>query len=882
LRDEAIREAAAGTGDEALAAELLPLSIAFATRSVPMDGRTPWQRCLGGSESALVFAARALAARGHHVEVFTRCEQPGLYDEVTYHDMDQLDRVARLRRWDVFVSLRFPDLLQRPVRAGLRVLWCQDVLDTMPVRDWLVWGDLLVFVSQWHRRRTLERHPGLDALTDVVQNPVELSLVPPRQESEPPLLVHLSRPERGLALLLAAWPSIHARCPEARLLVARYRSFHEPAGGEVEAFCQQMDARVQATAGAEHSGHLSKPELYRLLSRAALMLYPARFDETSCIAAIEAQACGLPAVATTRGALPETFDPAAAVLLPDGPGLLPRFADRVVQLLHEPEQRAAMSAAGQARAQQHDAALIAQRWEAVFCRHLRRRADAYELPIRRSLARRGDGDAAGQPVEPRFEPAVARWQGWTSSLLDEICSRLQGFCSLALVGGEQLAGAISERTGAAVFPIQPGREELTAAAALDLGGLLCAPDRPAFLHWLAARVQPGGKLVHALPSAPGSVPGQRVSPTYHDICTWFGSDFDLGLTLEGEAQWGGEPARCWIAAYTVGSIPAEPDRPARKRLATRPRPTVSACLIVRDEAETLLTTLESIRCIADEIRILDTGSQDATLDLIRSFSQRCPQPLILRQAEWPDDFGLARDMSLEGAEGDWILWIDGDERLVNGERLRRLLQAEHFEAYAIAQHNHIFDRGSTQVEIPFRLFRNHRGYRFFGAVHEHPERELNVSIEPWIVAPDVQILHYGYLTEPVRRRKLLERNLRLLMKDFSAYPGRQLTDILYLRDTVNLGRFDQQAFGALQPRQLQALQVALQRFEERYLLARCRYYHLGREYYDRALALLGWGRQMVVKLGGEGAEEQRHMVRVPQDAMMLAMEAARQFLGGQP
>ncbi len=883
------------------------MTIAFATHSVPMHGRTPWERCLGGSESAMVFAARALAARGHDVDVFTRCEAPGVYDGVTYHDVGSLGQHAQLRYWDVFVSLRFVDLLQKDIRAALRLLWCQDVLLGMPVPEWLAWCDGLVFVSEWHRQQTIAAYPGIEPCTAVVENPVDLSLIPPPQDVESdnsPTLLHLSRPERGLGPLLEAWPSIRARVPSARLQVARYRSFNEPRGSQIEAYCLSMDQAVEQTQGASHVGHLPKPQLYELMSRATLMAYPARFDETSCIAAIEAQACGTPVVAVARGALPETLSPEASVLVSPGPRMVQDFTDRVVELLYDSQRRAQLSAGGRARAARHDVAVIAQRWEALFLDRLEQRAQRRAPAIGRSLAARGDLDAAQDATAPGPSPAVAPWPGLSPALWQAVVQRLRGAERIALVGDERLVGELSARTGATVLPLRALEPLATPVhAALDMGALLAAPDRSAFLHWIAGLVPNGGPVVHLLPAAPGApVPEQRVHPVYDDIRRWFGADTpgegslqqqadeaDIGLSIEADIAWG-QPARAWLVSYAAGQAPARPDRPARKRVFTRPVPTVSVCMIVRDAASTIVTTLDSVLPIADEIHIVDTGSTDSTLPLLVEYQRRCPVPLVLRQEPWPDDFAAARNMSIQQAGGDWILWIDADERLIGGERLRRLLQSEHYQAFAIKQHNHIFDRGATQVEIPFRVFRNGRGYRFYGAVHEHPERALNETIEPWMVAPQVDILHYGYLTEPTRRRKLLARNLRLLMLDFEKYPGRQLTDILYLRDCVNLARFGQQAHGAIRPDHRQALIWALERFEQRYLRQRCRHYHLGREYYDRGLGLLGQGHDIHVKVGGPEQPEQVHRFRHPDDAVQLAYTAAWQHVhrsqgpkpGGQP
>lgn len=832
-----------------------------------MTGRTPWERCLGGSESAMVFASRGLAALGHHVFVFSKCDAPGVYDDVTWLDIATLEGEARARDWDVFVSLRFTDLLELDVRANLRVLWSQDVLHGFPLSHCLSWCDLLVFVSEWHRQDTVRHNPGIDAACAVVENGIDLSLVPvARDEVAPPLLVHLSRPERGLRPLLEAWPSIRARCPAAQLAVARYRSFHEPAGSQVEAFCATMDRAVREVPGASHLGNLSKPELYSLLSRATLMVYPAEFDETSCIAAIEAQACGTPVVAVRRGALPETLAPGACRLVEPGGEMVARFADTVVELLHDPEERAAMSSAGRARAVEHDAGAIAAKWEALFLERLDARANRQPHAIARTLLRRGDGDAAGagpSDAPPPFSPAAARWPRLGRGLRAAVLGRIGDARSVVQVGGEPVDPAVELRPA--------GVDGARADVVLDMGSLLCAEDRVAHIAWLRAQ---GERVVHVLPEAWGAVPGQRVCPSYDDILQWFG-EADTAYTLEASVAWG-VPARCWVVSNATAA--PMPDRPERKRRFTRPVPTVSACLIVRDAGETLLTTLESLRCIADEIRVLDTGSRDHTCELVESFAARVPNRVRLTRAEWPDDFGVARNMSVEGAEGDWVLWIDGDERLIGGERLRRLLQTEHWEAYAIRQHNHIFDAGVTQVEIPFRVYRNHRGYRFFGAVHEHPEKELNVPITPWTVAPGVEILHHGYMDEATRTRKLLHRNLRLLNLDFERYPGRHLTDVLYLRDCVNLAKFDLRRGEPVRADHRECLEIAVDRFERVWMPERGRFYHLGREYYESGLMLLGQGREITVAIGDDSVAPRKYRVRRMDDAEWIVLNAARQHL----
>ncbi|NIM05539.1 MAG: hypothetical protein GTN65_07960, partial [Armatimonadetes bacterium] len=106
---------------------------------------------------------------------------------------------------------------------------------------------------------------------------------------------------------------------------------------------------------------------------------------------------------------------------------------------------------------------------------------------------------------------------------------------------------------------------------------------------------------------------------------------------------------------------------------------------------------------------------------------------------------------------DWILWIDADEYLVGGENLGKYLRENMYNGYVIRQHHHALD-AEFKPDVPVRLFRNGRGVKFFGVIHEHPEEGLNQGIQPAVVLSDVHIMHDGYVTEKVRRERFL-RNL---------------------------------------------------------------------------------------------------------------------------
>ena len=87
-------------------------------------------------------------------------------------------------------------------------------------------------------------------------------------------------------------------------------------------------------------------------------------------------------------------------------------------------------------------------------------------------------------------------------------------------------------------------------------------------------------------------------------------------------------------------------------------PLVSATLIVRNEERFLDGCLDSLQGFADEIILVDTGSTDATHAIAEN------RGIAVHSFPWSDDFSAARNHALGLAQGQWIFYIDADERLL--------------------------------------------------------------------------------------------------------------------------------------------------------------------------------------------------------------------------
>lgn len=224
----------------------------------------------------------------------------------------------------------------------------------------------------------------------------------------------------------------------------------------------------------------------------------------------------------------------------------------------------------------------------------------------------------------------------------------------------------------------------------------------------------------------------------------------------------------------------------RKRHMLGPRQTISACLIVKNGERTLRRCVESFIDYVDQVVIaIDPTTTDRTVSIIETLVgdyQWKPFIVVEGKEALKDGFGEARNVTLEHATGDWILWLDADEEVQQPWNLWKYLRPSQINAIGFPQvHYSVNPETVLTTDFPCRLFRNNRGVRFYGLVHEHPEGTPGKAIEYSTIRHDVKFLHAGYVDETVRRERYF-RNLPLLIRDIQESPDRLLNRFLWLRD----------------------------------------------------------------------------------------------------
>lgn len=191
---------------------------------------------------------------------------------------------------------------------------------------------------------------------------------------------------------------------------------------------------------------------------------------------------------------------------------------------------------------------------------------------------------------------------------------------------------------------------------------------------------------------------------------------------------------------------------------------ISACAIMKNEMPHVEAWLDNVRVFAQEIIVVDTGSADGTNEFLAKQAD-----VKVFHSEWQHDFAQAKNMALQEATGDWLVFTDADECFYHPENiieyLRRMdKQSAGIDVIFCPIDNIDADSNNEIInsDVVPRLIRNHVGIKYMGAVHE----QLTKGREPWqdikyIVADrQLAIRHTGYSTKVIPFKH--QRNYEIL------------------------------------------------------------------------------------------------------------------------
>jgi GT2 family glycosyltransferase/tetratricopeptide (TPR) repeat protein/2-polyprenyl-3-methyl-5-hydroxy-6-metoxy-1,4-benzoquinol methylase len=327
----------------------------------------------------------------------------------------------------------------------------------------------------------------------------------------------------------------------------------------------------------------------------------------------------------------------------------------------------------------------------------------------------------------------------------ESIDRLVGFCLLMKREVIEKIGLLDERFEMGCF-----EDDDLCRRALEAGyELLICKD--AFVHHFGGRTFIGNQL-------PFSQIIRENQRRFRD--KWSGAQVEPAAS---------EPpaiSQPWkIGRHASGGLVLQP-----KEQILRPHSeqSISLCMIVRDEEAHIADCLKSIKPYVDEMIVVDTGSKDRTLEIARSLGAK------VIETTWSDSFSAARNVSLEHATGDWIIWMDADDVIdeESGKALRQCIEQADERILGFIAQVHCpagpGEEGETIVDH-VKLFRNRSDLRFELRIHEQILPSLRRAGGEIARAP-IHVRHTHYDHSPEGQQKKRQRDQRLLELDLAENP----------------------------------------------------------------------------------------------------------------
>lgn len=178
--------------------------------------------------------------------------------------------------------------------------------------------------------------------------------------------------------------------------------------------------------------------------------------------------------------------------------------------------------------------------------------------------------------------------------------------------------------------------------------------------------------------------------------------------------------------------------------------TLSVCIIAKNEENNLLRCLESIKGIADEVILVDTGSVDKTISIAEKYNAK------VMEFPWTKNFSSARNKALEMATKDWILCLDCDEALDGSQiyEIKRALRNSKHLGFRLKLTNVINNKLYEGKHI-LRIIKNNSGFYYSGKINERLMNSIyEDSYNTEIINLEYLLYNFGF---DYSRKTLTER-----------------------------------------------------------------------------------------------------------------------------
>ena len=821
-------------------------NIVLFTLGLEFNGATLEKTALGGSETAFIYLAKEFARLGHKVRAFCNCPEEGNFDGVQYMNQSRFSDFMLTGECDIFICSRFASVFSNPINAKLRILWNHDIMTTPnSVMPFITGIDYMYCLSDYHKRQYLKVCHDLEPLIKTTTNAVDHSLIP-KNSVKKHQIMFTSRPERGLENALMMYKELGDK--SLKFIICNYKTIESKEVSDVEQRCLFFVNQLLENGFDIELGRFTKEELYKKISESKAVIYPSGFPEISCISAMEAQACGTAFLCFDKYALSETvgtekardenhlFDMFKKVISDEG------YRQTLEKIGFEHAQKYAWSAVASQflndakeyffeRAKNNTGILNRLVYESDILAAIKYaeefvpgRVDELKSLIAHTETKEGhesfySHDRVLEAHDKLPENQRLKWiadkieHNSIRSVIDYGCnagytaahiSRQLPGCKILGFDISKKAIEFAQKYSGKNVKFTTDESELkkfsneSLPEALILAEVLEHVQNPSeFIDSLEEYLPNGSLIVMTLPKGAWEWLSRRdrIEKGFVEHVSGFNMDdiehmfslkddlqIDVGVIGVGLC---GERLGHYLITYRTNGKPTLNCDYGKKFKLSRPYQRISACIIAKNAQKDIEHCLDSIKDVVDEIIVLDDKSSDDTAERARKYTDKVFIAEKTIGAPDMNGFANARNATVEKATGDWVLWIDTDERLYATVKLRQHLDTPLINGFVIAQHHAQLDN-FIEADKPQRLFRRGTG-QFVGYIHEQPMSmtDINSPIVPGLIIGDAKIAHFGAIDEATRRNKCLNRNLPLLEIDHEKSKGRLMTDVLIMRDFVN-------------------------------------------------------------------------------------------------
>ncbi|MGL6075384.1 MAG: glycosyltransferase [Fimbriiglobus sp.] len=211
---------------------------------------------------------------------------------------------------------------------------------------------------------------------------------------------------------------------------------------------------------------------------------------------------------------------------------------------------------------------------------------------------------------------------------------------------------------------------------------------------------------------------------------------------------------------------------------------ISACLVSRNHAHCLGAALDSLKGIADEVILADTGSTDETVSIAENHGAK----IVL--VPWDNDFAAVGNAAFAAASQPWILWMNPDEVLALPGPLAKAIQDEQRLAYTLRVQQQLNPDHPAYgtASYQWRLFQKHDRLRLRGRLHPHFEPalpDLAPEIGKDVGNLDTILVRHAYHSQ-VTPDKIRWTN-RLIEAELQDRPDQLLLEIEWASNLLLLG-----------------------------------------------------------------------------------------------